>query len=161
MTCHDPSHDQSSSALARPMALLAPMSAPLGHMPRHGLEKVSKEMMRADLGGVKDYFASITTWPPTTAVQEEVHGEIVSGGSHDRVEEIGSTTTRPPEAVTHNEAHRGVSSKELACEGNILVSPPYKVVEWRRRRKRTVAATTGGNQMPYRVSHPYIAESPI
>ncbi|KAB1200364.1 hypothetical protein CJ030_MR0G007563 [Morella rubra] len=83
-------------------------------MPRHGLGKAYEELMQADLGRVKVLFASTTTWPPATAVPEEVHGEIASGGSHDGVEEIGSTTTRPPEAATHGGAQGGVSSKELA-----------------------------------------------
>ncbi|KAB1200622.1 hypothetical protein CJ030_MR0G006813 [Morella rubra] len=48
-------------------------------------------------------------------VLEEVHGEIVLGGSRDGMEKIGSTTTQPPEVATHNGAHRGASSKESAC----------------------------------------------
>ncbi|KAB1204834.1 hypothetical protein CJ030_MR8G007188 [Morella rubra] len=78
-------------------------------MPRHGLGKAYEEMMWADSEGVKDHFDSTTTWPPTTVVPEEVHGEIVSGGSCEGIEE------RPPEAaVEHGGAHGRVSSKESA-----------------------------------------------
>ncbi|KAB1222782.1 hypothetical protein CJ030_MR2G022274 [Morella rubra] len=158
MTCHGSSHDSSSSALACPMALSAPMSATLGHMPQHGLEKVYKEMMQADSRRVKDRFASTTTWPLAMAMPEEVHGEIVLGGSHDGVGEIGSTTKRPLEATRHVEAHGGVSSKESTRSWEHFCVTTYKV-EWQQRRATT--ATTNSNQIPYRVSHPYIAESLI
>ncbi|KAB1226604.1 hypothetical protein CJ030_MR1G023375 [Morella rubra] len=93
MTCHGPSHDPSSSALACPMALPTPESAQLGHMPRHGLEKANEEMMQAYSGGVKVHFTSTTIWPLAMTVLEEVNGKIVSGCSRDGMEEIGNTTT--------------------------------------------------------------------
>ncbi|KAB1222981.1 hypothetical protein CJ030_MR2G020032 [Morella rubra] len=93
MACHASSYGPSNSALACLMALPAPKNAQLGNMLRHGLGNTYKELMQADSGGVKVHFASTTTWPPATVVPEEVHREIVSGGSHDEVEEIGSTTT--------------------------------------------------------------------
>ncbi|KAB1227706.1 hypothetical protein CJ030_MR1G005713 [Morella rubra] len=48
------------------------------------------------------------------AVPEEVHGEIVSGGS---VTEWRRSVAppRPPEAVAYDRAHGGASSKESAC----------------------------------------------
>ncbi|KAB1219420.1 hypothetical protein CJ030_MR3G001097 [Morella rubra] len=110
MTCQDPSN----SALARPMPLPALKNAQLDNMLRHGLRKANEEMMQADSKGVNVHFASTTTWPLITAVPEEMHREIVSRGSHNIMEKIGSTTIRPPKAAAHSGAYGGASSKESA-----------------------------------------------
>lgn len=70
--------------------------------------------MQADSRGVKVHFDSTTTWPLTTPMSQEVHGEIISKVSRDEMAKIGSTTTQPPDAAAHGGAHGEASSKKSA-----------------------------------------------
>ena len=74
--------------------------------------------MQGSSKSLVEHIDGTTLWPPATAGQPSVHGQLIRDGTQGQEKLIDSTTTRPPDTAANGEPHKRLVSKDSRDYGD-------------------------------------------